>query len=124
MKIAILTQPLYFNYGGILQAFALQQALKGMGHDAMIVNRVDNPSHGKIYRQLSTLKALLIKSFRCMIGQISFADLTLFIRDLYSPCHAFVKSAMNPCSPALFSDEQMIRYSQKKRFDAFVVGSD
>ena len=59
-----------------------------------------------------------------MIGQISFADLTLFIRDLYSPCHAFVKSAMNPCSPALFSDEQMIRYSQKKRFDAFVVGSD
>lgn len=34
MKICILTQPLGTNYGGILQAFALQKALRDMGHDA------------------------------------------------------------------------------------------
>lgn len=32
MKIAILTQPLRYNYGGILQNFALQTVLKRMGH--------------------------------------------------------------------------------------------
>ena len=30
MKILILTQPLHTNYGGLLQAYALQQILKGM----------------------------------------------------------------------------------------------
>lgn len=33
MRICILTQPLGTNYGGILQAFALQKVLKDMGHN-------------------------------------------------------------------------------------------
>ena len=33
MKICILTQPLGANYGGILQAYALQMVLRDMGHD-------------------------------------------------------------------------------------------
>lgn len=32
MKIGILTQPLSNNYGGILQALALQTVLRSMGH--------------------------------------------------------------------------------------------
>ena len=32
MRICILTQPLGANYGGILQAFALQKVLRDMGH--------------------------------------------------------------------------------------------
>jgi hypothetical protein len=35
MKILILTQPLHNNYGGILQAYALQTVLKRMGHDVV-----------------------------------------------------------------------------------------
>lgn len=38
MKIAILTQPLHNNYGGLLQAFALQHHLKNSGHDVLTVN--------------------------------------------------------------------------------------
>lgn len=38
MKIAILTQPLTNNYGGILQNYALQQALQRMGHDVTTLN--------------------------------------------------------------------------------------
>ena len=34
MKIAILTLPLHTNYGGILQAYALQTVLERMGHEA------------------------------------------------------------------------------------------
>lgn len=34
----ILTQPLHTNYGGLLQAYALQQILKGMGHDVVTID--------------------------------------------------------------------------------------
>ncbi|KAB0494584.1 polysaccharide pyruvyl transferase family protein [Pseudomonas vancouverensis] len=39
MKIAILTQPLGKNYGGIMQAWALQQVLKGMGYEPTTIDR-------------------------------------------------------------------------------------
>ena len=35
MKICILTQPLKSNYGGLLQAYALQTVLKRMGHEVV-----------------------------------------------------------------------------------------
>lgn len=38
MQIGILTQPLSNNYGGILQNWALQQALKQMGHVPVTIN--------------------------------------------------------------------------------------
>ena len=36
MKIGILTLPLHTNYGGILQAYALQTVLERMGHDVLV----------------------------------------------------------------------------------------
>ncbi|WP_321369262.1 polysaccharide pyruvyl transferase family protein [uncultured Draconibacterium sp.] len=39
MKIGIYTLPLHTNYGGILQAYALQKVLKNLGHDAWLINR-------------------------------------------------------------------------------------
>lgn len=41
MKIAILTQPLLYNYGGILQNYALQCVLKNLGHDPITFDQVD-----------------------------------------------------------------------------------
>lgn len=38
MKIGILTQPLTTNYGGILQNFALQKVLSGLGHDVYTID--------------------------------------------------------------------------------------
>ena len=37
MKIGILTLPLHTNYGGILQAYALQTVLERMGHEVEII---------------------------------------------------------------------------------------
>ena len=37
MKIGIVTLPLHFNYGGILQAYALQEVLKELGHTSFIL---------------------------------------------------------------------------------------
>ena len=39
MKIGILTQPLHNNYGGLLQAYALKETLRSMGHEIVIINR-------------------------------------------------------------------------------------
>ncbi|MEQ5575227.1 polysaccharide pyruvyl transferase family protein [Providencia huaxiensis] len=38
MKIGILTQPLHNNYGGLLQAYALQSFLARQGHDVLTVD--------------------------------------------------------------------------------------
>ena len=47
MKIGIVTQPLYANYGGILQNFALQQVLKQMGHDPVTLDYMPSLSFGR-----------------------------------------------------------------------------
>lgn len=39
MKIGILTLPLHANYGGILQAYALQTVLERMGHEPVHFNK-------------------------------------------------------------------------------------
>ncbi|MDO4319835.1 MAG: polysaccharide pyruvyl transferase family protein [Bacteroidales bacterium] len=38
MKVAIVTQPLGLNVGGMLQNYALQQALRSIGHDPVTIN--------------------------------------------------------------------------------------
>ena len=38
MKTGILTLPLHCNYGGIMQAYALQAFLQREGHDVMILD--------------------------------------------------------------------------------------
>ena len=47
MKIGIVTQPLYANYGGILQNYALQQVLKQMGHDPVTLDYMPSLSLGR-----------------------------------------------------------------------------
>ena len=37
MRIGIFTLPLHTNYGGILQAYALQTVLERMGHEASVI---------------------------------------------------------------------------------------
>lgn len=39
MRIGILTLPLHTNYGGILQAYALQTVLERMGHQVVVFDR-------------------------------------------------------------------------------------
>ena len=39
MRIAIITLPLHTNYGGLLQAYALQTVLERMGHQATVVDK-------------------------------------------------------------------------------------
>lgn len=44
MKLAILTQPLASNYGGILQCYALQTTLTRLGHSVVVLSRSRPPA--------------------------------------------------------------------------------
>jgi len=58
MKIGILTQPLQTNYGGLLQAYALQIVLKKMGHDVLTID-VQKRDPSFIIKGLSIIKRFI-----------------------------------------------------------------
>lgn len=53
MKIGILTLPLHTNYGGILQAYALQTVLERMGHEVEVLDKPDQ-IHRPLWRNSMT----------------------------------------------------------------------
>lgn len=53
MKIGILTLPLHTNYGGILQAYALQTVLERMGHEVEVFDKPDQ-IHRPLWRNSMT----------------------------------------------------------------------
>lgn len=63
MKIGVVTLPLQTNYGGILQAYALQRVLQDMGHDAVLLDSYPQCPRMKPFplQQLAYLKRLLRK---------------------------------------------------------------
>lgn len=50
MKIGILTLPLHTNYGGILQAYALQTILEQMGHETCLIEERRQPLHLPLWK--------------------------------------------------------------------------
>lgn len=85
MRIAILTQPLRQNYGGILQNFALQTVLRRMGHQVVTL---DPPRYHYRWWEYP------VYSFRVLwndflLGQLNGAPLNKSHFLLYSLTHAF-----------------------------------
>lgn len=131
MRIAILTQPLGKNYGGILQAYALQQVLKSMGHETTIINRVDNYPSTKLlmWRLASFVKCLISKYFKHnhyvrLISPFSLEYITdtRLVYD-YSQLKKFIFEHI-VLTKELRSSNRLRRYLLKNKFDLVVVGSD
>lgn len=65
MKIGIITLPLYTNYGGILQAYALQTMLKRMGYEVNHIEKTFKPYVPSIWkRPMIYLKRYIINLIR------------------------------------------------------------
>ncbi len=69
MKIGILTLPLHTNYGGILQAYALQTILERMGHEVIVLNR-DRNVYSPKHQQILSYILYLIKKY-CLGRKVS-----------------------------------------------------
>lgn len=121
MKIAILTQPLYNNYGGILQNYALQQVLKKMGHEACTINR-----HTKInktplhYKVGSFIKRIFRKSFNKNI-RIRVWETNKERAIILQHFRRFIENNIY-LTKEIKSLKQL--YSLSEQFDAFIIGSD
>lgn len=122
MKIGILTQPLHTNYGGLLQAYALQKRLKDRGHEVWLINRYYNQS--RVYRTLSAIKHLLLSSVSCIKGRDSWRNVYRRFRDSFSIALQFKEAYIIPCSECLTSDKALRHFANKMKFDAYIVGSD
>ena len=122
MQIGILTQPLANNYGGILQNWALQQALKQMGHVPITIN-IPYPYISEKY----DLARSCWRLFKRLKGDKSviFINADRQHNFLNTPCNnmrEFVSHNMNvlhlPCKvDSSFCDKH-------PEIKAFIVGSD
>ena len=122
MKIAILTQPLKSNYGGLLQAYALQKSLSKLGHDATTVNRFFLPKTKLKVLENFIKRVLLVyikgrKDIEVFPLQPSKKEQEIMATNT----SAFIKNniALTKTISSTVELEEMI-----EEYDAFVVGSD
>lgn len=124
MKIAILTHPLDYNYGCLLQAFALQKTIKSMGHDVITINRFSTPYqpfHILIRGWLSRLLRRLLRGQKVsLVWNPTESMKTKLI--LSAETQKFVDRNIRNYGPVFPKDLESI--DQKFKFDAYVVGSD
>ena len=66
MRIGILTLPLHTNYGGILQAYALQTVLERMGHEVVVF---DTPNRMPLPPLKNIPKCLLKRIVKKLLGR-------------------------------------------------------
>ena len=118
MKICILTQPLGDNYGGLLQNYALQIALRRMGHDVWTEDR---------QRSRRTLKNRLQhnKYLRMLLGKKPLPKLyeptAIELSVLRKHTNQFICKNIQTTVPVYGIDKtDLLQYN----FDAYVVGSD
>jgi hypothetical protein len=125
MKIGILTLPLHTNYGGILQAYALQTVLKCMGHDAWIIKRgYREYSFFYYYYVLAkelTNKYILKKNLFIIFSKKEKKRIDT-TRMQY--IQEFINKYLQPCTEAYNSSTKLRNNIAEYHFDAYIVGSD
>lgn len=119
MKIAIMTQPLGSNYGGIMQAWALQKILKGMGHEPVTINRQpDQPS--TVYKTARLVYRAGMKAVGKRKAPINFEN---HLPDIFKNTKGFIDQKIIMSAP-LYSTKQLRDDFYREQYEAVIVGSD
>lgn len=120
MKIGIITHPIIYNYGGILQNYALHQVLKNMGHEVYTIDKLTvTPFKTKV---LSLGKRSLLKitgkkvKLRGWQNKEEFDIINKNTRD-------FVKQYIKT-TDSIITNAEINKLHKKYDFDAYIVGSD
>lgn len=116
MKIGIITQPLHSNYGGFLQNYALQQVLKGMGHEVWTID------YGK-FTWINWLDNAWRVLAHKMLGHKAHFAITPPEKDkIEAPLRRFAEKNIQLTVPRCkrFNKKVIRKYG----FDALIVGSD
>ncbi|WP_299188398.1 polysaccharide pyruvyl transferase family protein [uncultured Campylobacter sp.] len=116
MKVAIFTLPLVNNYGGILQAYALQRALESYGFEAPVVN-LKIRQRGLFSRDY--LKFLLAK----LIYFKKYKNAEFSTLRYYADTQRFVAQNIET-TREIYSSAALKRLFEQEQFGACVLGSD
>ena len=119
MKIAIMTQPLGKNYGGIMQAWALQQVLKRMGHEPVTIDR-QFPRRSLVYK----IARLVYRATLWLLGKrVRTADMEQQLHIIQKNTTKFVENNI-VISVRLDSNKALKNYFRENLYKAVIVGSD
>jgi hypothetical protein len=117
MKIGIVTQPLYNNYGGLLQNYALQQVLKRLGHEVKTIDFVGRTSFTRYL--LSICKQLLIAILKRRRPQIRpYVAIPTFRNPIMAD---FVNNHIDRTRIVHSYNKKIV---SEEHFDAVITGSD
>lgn len=121
MKIGILTQPLHSNYGGLLQAHALQTILKQLGHNPHIIQR-EFPKT-PIMKTFWDIHILNIARF--ILGkEIQYHITQKEIDRIRINTQQFIDNEIQPKTKKIYTDKELTQCVAEEKFDAYIVGSD
>ena len=122
MNICILTQPLTINYGGLLQAYAMQKVLKSMGHEVTTLR------FKPLYAQSSNPLELYWKTFRRYLSKLKGNKGIIrsnperqweYYKSINETMEHFIHEHIHTLDA-----NAPLKYKDLPVFDAFIVGSD
>ena len=112
-RVLILSQPLHNNYGGLLQAFALQKVVKSLGFDVVTNKTILKPNREITFKKIIVFcynKAKNIAKKKSITPQIS--------QVISQNTRKFIDKFIDNQHIENLSDEII------EQFDIFIVGSD
>ena len=115
MKIGILTLPLHTNYGGILQAYALQTVLERMGHEVVVI---DTPNEKQFPSLVTLCKRIIKRLLGRRVGVLAEWKHNKEYPIISQHTQPFVDKYIH--RRVVKSPEEL----KEEEFDAIVVGSD
>lgn len=121
MRIAILTLPLHANYGGILQAYALQTVLERMGHKVCVLQKEYIPG-----TDIMPWKYPFVLAKRLAYKILKDKRLPLFLEQKCREENSIVCQNTNHFIEKYIHAYEIDRLQEvpKDAFDCIVVGSD
>lgn len=120
MRIGILTLPLHTNYGGILQAYALQTVLERMGHEVVVFNKKPRHKVLPVYKRPIYYSARLMK--KLLVDPHTTIRREYVVRKEYPIVSQYTRRFVNDyihCEWIKGLDDV-----EAGKLDAIVVGSD
>ncbi|MRX43693.1 polysaccharide pyruvyl transferase family protein [Agromyces kandeliae] len=118
-RVLIKTLPLHTNYGGIVQAYALQRAIRDLGHRAV----VDTGDPISLRRRVLHRAWAVRRAVRMLLPARVDWDWRAS-REVLAPQQSFVRRHLSRASAVERADTRRGRARLARRFDTFVVGSD
>lgn len=123
MKIVILTQPLHTNYGGLLQAFALQRTLEILGHEVLVA---DIQMRKSLYRNFRVILGRFRRKYfgnhKEIDSIIRFRPTKAEDRIIRTHTDEFIKD--NIKTTVKINGVQQLYKLKPYHFDTYIVGSD